>query len=256
MSSPRVKFLLRETGKSGKIRFDLCQFFSGNYFMSGSVPFARFVAVGVLLLAVLFGWTIPGCRFLNARRTTYSSFEAEQLSRENAQNPLQVRDDLDPYQVWETTVDVVRLYFDRIIDEYPCQRSGETITEGLLRTKPQTGSTCFEPWRRDSVNASERHYATVQSIRRTAKIRVRHANGHYIIHVRVDKELEDLAQPSYAQLPSATFRLDTQIPETTDPIAVQDYNEGWLPQGRDYALEQSILNQLQVRLDALSHAQL
>ncbi|MBQ6107965.1 MAG: hypothetical protein IJK97_07115 [Thermoguttaceae bacterium] len=224
--------------------------------MSGSVPFARFVAVGVLLLAVLFGWTIPGCRFLNARRTTYSSFEAEQLSRENAQNPLQVRGDLDPYQVWETTVDVVRLYFDRIIDEYPCQRSGETITEGLLRTKPQTGSTCFEPWRRDSVNASERHYATVQSIRRTAKIRVRHANGHYIIHVRVDKELEDLAQPSYAQLPSATFRLDTQIPETTDPIAVQDYNEGWLPQGRDYALEQSILNQLQVRLDALSHAQL
>ena len=256
MSSPRVKFLLRETGKSGKIRFDLCQFFSGNYFMSGSVPFARFVAVGVLLLAVLFGWTIPGCRFLNARRTTYSSVEAEQLSRENAQNPLQVRGDLDPYQVWETTVDVVRLYFDRIIDEYPCQRSGETITEGLLRTKPQTGSTCFEPWRRDSVNASERHYATVQSIRRTAKIRVRHANGHYIIHVRVDKELEDLAQPSYAQLPSATFRLDTQIPETTDPIAVQDYNEGWLPQGRDYALEQSILNQLQVRLDALSHAQL
>lgn len=215
----------------------------------------RFVSAGVLLLAALCVWTLAGCRAFNANRTTYSSFEAGQLGKGNAQNPLLVNGDLDPYLVWETTVDVVRLYFDRVVDEYPCQRSGETITEGLLRTKPQIGATCLEPWRRDSVNASERQYATVQSMRRTAKIRVRHANGNYIIHVRVDKELEDLAQPSHAQLPSATFRLDTQIPETTDPIAVQDYNEGWLPQGRDYALEQSILNQLQLRLDALSHAQ-
>lgn len=223
--------------------------------MSCSATVTRFVSAGAFLLAALCVWTLIGCRAFQANRTTYSSFDASQLSKGNAQNPLLVNGQLDPYQVWETTVDVVRLYFDRVIDEYPCQRSGETITEGLLRTKPQIGATCFEPWRRDSVNVNERQYATVQSMRRTAKVRVRHANGNYIIHVRVDKELEDLAQPSHAQLPSATFRLDTQIPETTDPIAVQDYNEGWLPQGRDYALEQSILNQLQVRLDALSHAQ-
>lgn len=217
------------------------------------LPYTRFLTAGALLLAVVCVWTLAGCRAFNANRASYSSFDANQLSKGNAQNPLQIRGDLDPFQVWETTVDVIRLYFDRIIDEYPCQRSGETITEGLLRTKPQIGATCFEPWRRDSVNVTERQYATVQSMRRTAKVRVRHANGHYIIHVRVDKELEDLAQPSHARLPSATFRLDTQIPETNDPIAVQDYNEGWLPQGRDFALEQSILNQLQLRLDALSH---
>ncbi len=193
---------------------------------------------------------MSGCNSSVLRRAPYSSFEISR-SEVQAQNPLPVRGDLDPFQVWETVVDVARLYFDRIEDEYPCQRNGDTITEGLLRTAPQTGSTCFEPWRRDSASRSERQYATIQSIRKIAKIRVRHTDGKYIIHVRVDRELEDLAKPTFAILPSATFRLDTQVPETDDPIGVQDYHEGWIPKGRDYALEQTILNQLLLRLDAI-----
>ncbi len=190
-----------------------------------------------------------GCASFRTKTSPYSSFGGTTRTQ-NAQNPLIVGD-RDPFQVWETVVDVTRLYFDKIEDEYPCHRNGNAITEGLLKTKPQTASTCFEPWRRDSVNANERQYATIQSVRRTAKIRVRFTDGNYVIHVRVDKELEDMAKPSYSVLPSATFRLDTEIPETNDPIAVQDYNEGWIPLGRDYALEQQILNQLQQRLDAL-----
>lgn len=212
-------------------------------FESRALPGCAALIFCVSLIGIL------GCRSLKVTRSPYSSY-ASSPHNQNAQNPLIARGDLDPFQVWETVVDVVRLYFDRIEDEYPCQRSGEIITEGLLKTKPQVGSTCFELWRRDSVNASERQYATVQSVRRLAKVRVRFTDGNYVIHVRVDRELEDLAQPSYSALPSATFRLDTQIPDTDDPIAVQDYHEGWVPQGRDYALEQSILNQLQMRLDA------
>ncbi|MDO4629498.1 MAG: hypothetical protein Q4C70_09975 [Planctomycetia bacterium] len=213
--------------------------------------FRAFPTLFFATLVIFFVTFFSGCNSAALKRAPYSSFEISR-SDVQAQNPLPVRGDLDPFQVWETVVDVVRLYFDRIEDEYPCQRSGETITEGLLRTVPQTGSTCFEPWRRDSVSRSERQYATVQSVRRIAKIRVRHADGKYIIHVRVDRELEDLAKPTFAVLPSATFRLDTQIPETDDPIGVQDYHEGWIPQGRDYALEQTILNQLQLRLDSIA----
>ena len=206
-----------------------------------------------LFFSVLFLVTFIGCRTLQPRNryADYSSFAGTGSDRNlMVQNPLQVRGDLDPFQVWETVVDVVRLYFDRIENEYPCQRNEQMITEGLLVTKPQTASTCFEPWCRDSATADERQYATIQSVRRLAKIRVRFTDGYYVIHVRVDRELEDLAQPSYAQLPSATFRLDTQIPESDDPIAVQDYHEDWIPQGRDYSLEQSILNQLDVRLNS------
>lgn len=207
----------------------------------------------ILILCIFLSGALPGCRNLQSpnRYADYSTFSGVG-SQQNliVQNPLQVRGDLEPFQVWETVVDVVRLYFDRIQDEYPCQRSDRLITEGMLVTKPQTGSTCFEPWRRDSVTPDERQYATVQSVRRIAKIRVRFTDGYYVVHVRVDRELEDLAQPSYAQLPSATFRLDTQIPESDDPIAVLDYHEGWIPQGRDYSLEQAILNQLDVRLNS------
>lgn len=205
-------------------------------------------------LALLFGASAAcvcgtGCQSMRLNRASYSTFEGSGPSGGNAQNPLEVRGDLEPFQVWETVVDVVRLYFDRIVYEYPCQKRGDIILEGLLETKPQIGSTCFEPWRRDSVTASERQYATVQTIRRTAKVRVRFADGHYLIHVSVKKELEDPAQPLHMRLPSATFRLDTKIDDRKDPIGVQDSHEGWIPQKRDYALEQSILNQIQFRLN-------
>ncbi len=217
--------------------------------VSKAVSFSTLVLLGVTFTIFLVV-SQSGCRSA-LQRAPYSSFEVPR-SEIQAQNPLPIRGDLDPFQVWETVVDVVRLYFDRIEDEYPCQHNGETITEGLLRTVPQIGSTCFEPWRRDSVSGSERQYATVQTVRRIAKIRVRHTDGKYIIHVRVERELEDLAKPIFAVLPSATFRLDTQVPETDDPIGVQDYNEGWIPKGRDFALEQMILNQLQLRLDTIA----
>ena len=154
----------------------------------------------------------------------------------------------DPYQVWETVVDVVRLYFDRIEFDNPCQQVGNVITEGSLKTYPQTAATVFEPWRKDSVTCSDRREATVQSLRRIAEVQVRYTPRGYVISVQVNKELEDLAAPSYAQLPSATFRLDTDVPEVNDPIAVQAYNQGWIPQGRDVALEQRILQQIHMRL--------
>lgn len=202
----------------------------------------------------LFGLTAlsvlgSGCRTMRLKRASYSTYDGGGPVGGNAQNPLEVRGDLDPFQVWETVVDVVRLYFDRIAYEYPCQRRGNNVMEGLLETHPQIGSTCLEPWRRDSVTADERQYATVQTVRRIAKVRVRFADGRYIIHVSIKKELEDLQKPQHMRLPSATFRLDTKIEDREDPIGVQDSHEGWIPQKRDYVLEQSILNQIQFRLN-------
>lgn len=190
---------------------------------------------------------LAGCQSFPSRQTApYASYVPPEAVS-SVSNPLTVAGK-DPYQVWETVVDVIRLYFDRIENEYPCQKNGEVITEGLLRTYPQIGATIFEPWRRDTVNMEERRESTVQTMRRIASVRVRHVGTGYTIDVRVEKELEDLAKPSMAQLPSATFRLDTHLPQVDDPIAVQGYHRGWIPQGRDTALEQEILCQLQMRL--------
>ena len=155
---------------------------------------------------------------------------------------------MDPYVLWETVVDVTRLYFWRIRSEYPPQQPGDMVTEGLLVTWPQVGATYLEPWRRDSVTDEERKEATMQSIRRTAQIRIRPVAEGYVIDVRVIKELENLVAPSKSRLPSAVFRQDSDVPDIQDPIAVQDYHVGWIPRGRDAALEQEILLQLQARL--------
>ncbi|MDO4585041.1 MAG: hypothetical protein Q4D62_13165 [Planctomycetia bacterium] len=190
---------------------------------------------------------LAGCQPFPSQKTApYASYVPTERGAVVA-NPMTVSGG-DPYVVWETVVDVIRLYFDRIENEYPCQRNGEVITEGLLKTYPQIGATLLEPWRRDTVNMEERRESTVQTMRRIASVRVRHVGNGYTIDVRVEKELEDLAKPSMAQLPSATFRLDTQLPPVDDPIAVQGYHRGWIPQGRDTALEQEILCQLQMRL--------
>lgn len=188
---------------------------------------------------------LPGCRG-GGQQAPYGSYVPQMQSR-NVQNPLAVPGN-DPYAVWETVVDVVRLYFSRIQEEIPCQRNGEMMTEGLLVTHPQVGATLLEPWRRDSVTPEERKEATMQSVRRVARVRVRPTAHGYMLEVRVNKELEDMAAPSMSRLPSATFRLDTELPETHDPISVQDYRVGWIPLGRDVELEREILLQLQTRL--------
>ena len=208
-------------------------------------PSEKVMGMRISIIATLL--LLAGCQSFSSRQTTpYSSYVPTETVSAVA-NPLTIPGG-DPYQVWETVVDVVRLYFDRIENEYPCQRNGEVITEGLLKTYPQIGATIFEPWRRDTVNMEERQESTVQTMRRIASIRVRYVGQGYAVDVRVEKELEDLAKPSMAQLPSATFRLDTQLPPVNDPIAVQGYHKGWIPQGRDTALEQEILRQLQMRL--------
>ena len=208
-----------------------------------------------LVFSLVLTLTQTGCQNISwyrpepqADRTPYSSFVSPgQVPA--VSNPLQVGE-MDSYILWETVVDVVRLYFDKVANEFPCQRTGDVFSEGYLETYPQTASTVFEPWRRDSVNLQERRLATVQSMRRIARVRVRHNDscGGFLITVQVNKELEDLENPSYAKLPSATFRMDTNEPEVHDPIAVQAEHAGWIPQGRDTALETEILRQISQRL--------
>ncbi|MDO4550374.1 MAG: hypothetical protein Q4C96_03885 [Planctomycetia bacterium] len=208
----------------------------------------RFSAFNLSVFTFFIILSLPpliGCRD-NVIRTPYASYISPTETR-LIQNPTTFHAP-DPYILWETLVDVVRLYFWDIQEEYPCQRNGGLITEGLLVTYPQVGATCLEPWRRDSVTHEERKEATLQSIRRTARIRVRPVDGGYSVEIRVFKELEDLVSPSKTRLPSATFRLDTELPDVHDPIAVTDYRAGWIPKGRDEALEHEMLLQLQARL--------
>jgi hypothetical protein len=144
---------------------------------------------------------------------------------------------------WETVVDVVDDHF-KIQEEEPVRRVGDVVTEGRLDTFWAVGSTVFEPWRRDSANAYEKLESTLQSIRRRATVRVRPAQGGYLVDVAVFKELEDAARPMHASAGAATFRNDSSLTRVVDVVGEQEVNEGWISLGRDTALEQRMIQQL------------
>ncbi|MFH1922801.1 MAG: hypothetical protein ABIP48_23300 [Planctomycetota bacterium] len=149
---------------------------------------------------------------------------------------------------WETVVDVVDDYF-KIEREEPVRLLGNVLTEGRLETFPEVGSTCFEPWRHDSVGSYEKLQSTLQSIRRTATVRVIPApdqNG-YLVDVAVFKELEDVVQPAHTTAGGATFRYDSSLTRVVSPVGEQAINEDWIPKGRDTSLEQRIIGQLLAR---------
>ncbi len=157
----------------------------------------------------------------------------------------------DPQQLWETVADVVDDYF-RIEREVPVRPIGSTFTEGRLDTYPEVASTILEPWRHDSADTYEKIESTLQSIRRRAQVRVTPVREGYWMDVAVFKELEDVTRPAHASAGSATFRNDSSLTRVVNPLGEQDIHAGWIPMGRDRALEQRILAQLQERLGLIA----
>ncbi len=151
-----------------------------------------------------------------------------------------------PEAVWETLVDVIDDYFP-IDHEDPIRCEGCVFTEGRIDTRPVIGATLLEPWRPDSASYEERLEATLQSIRRRAIVRVVPCGEGYQVEVAVFKQLEDVIRPEHADAGAATFRYDDSLERVVNPILEEPIDAGWIPQGRDFVLEQRILGHLRSR---------
>jgi hypothetical protein len=168
-------------------------------------------------------------------------------------NPVLVTS-MDRDLVWETVADVVDDYF-RIDREERPKLIGDLLTEGRLDTYPRSGSTIFEPWNYDSATPYERLESTLQSIRRTAMVRVIPAQGGFQVEVQVMKELENVSRPETGAVSLANpgaLRNDDSLQRVTSPVAGGSQTLGWIPQGRDLALEQEMLAQIQARLGSVA----
>ena len=214
-----------------------------------------------LLLAVSFG-----CKF-GPSAPGYAPGTVPLQPQVVLQNPTLVPV-TDTELAWNQIVDVVDDYF-KIEREVRPRQAGEVMTEGRIDTYPRVGSTVFEPWNRDSVDLYERLESTLQSIRRQAFVAVRPASGGFLVDVAVMKELEDLEQPERATAGAAIFRHDNSpnqseaqatsgddrrenLGEQPRPVTGQTAIAGWIPLGRDTALEQEMIAQLQARFGQLS----
>jgi hypothetical protein len=170
------------------------------------------------------------------------------------ENPLRVPI-ANPDFVWQAVADVATDYF-RIDREEPVRMLGSTpregFTEGFLETFPKTGATLLEPWDYDSVTGYDRLECTLQSIRRRAVVRIVPIDpaqgGGFWVDLAVFKELENLKQPQQSTASDSTFPYAVTLSRVTNPDRKRDPGQGWIPQGRDFGLEQRMLGQLLFRL--------
>ena len=156
---------------------------------------------------------------------------------------------LDRDLLWDQLVDVVDDYF-KVLREERVRLEGDMLTEGIIDTYPRSGSTILEPWNRDSATPYERLESTLQSIRRRAIVHVIPAEGGYLVDVQVYKELEDVVRPDMPSAGAADLSNDNSLRRNATPVGGQQPTLGWIPLGRDVALEQEMLGQIQARFMA------
>lgn len=175
----------------------------------------------------------------------------ENYLREEAQLPKLENPLVVPVQdrnlLWNILVDTLEDYFV-IRHEEQIQLVGNTLTEGYLQTAHADAATMLEPWRTDNARGYDQFHATLQTIRRQAEVHVRPSREGYRIELIVHKLQEDLAQPEHATVGGVTLRHSATHSRPRDRGIVTTERLGWMPAGRDTALEQHILNDLQLRM--------
>lgn len=205
-----------------------------------------------LLLTLAFAWA-GGAIFLSGCTSMLGGVDQSAMYGAPAgaiENPLFLPP-LDQEFVWNQLVDAVDDHF-RIEREERVRLIGGILTEGRIDTFPTPGGTLLEPWRGDSASAYERLHATLQSIRRRATVRLIPTEGGSLVDVVVQKELEDLDKPEHATAGNGTLRHDGTLVRGEGPPGRFSATLGWIPIGRDVALEQKILNDIRCRLNVPS----
>lgn len=140
-------------------------------------------------------------------------------------------------EVFDQTVDILDDYFELLPpDPY----------DGRIVTKPRIAPGYEQFWKPGNPDTRGRLLATFQTIRQTAVAEIRAGErGGILVHVVVDRELEDLARPTQARVGNAVFQdsptVDRQL-EVVGGEATADHT--WFKVGRDYALEQQILHRI------------
>lgn len=186
---------------------------------------------------------VTGCRM-------FSYDPSPNLMGQNpVQNPM-IIPMMDRWLVMEQVSDEVDNYF-KIYREERIRVLEGIMSEGWIETHPEIGGSIAEPWKKSSMPGFARLHATLQTVRRFAKVRVIPSGNSYQIDVKVFQELEDLKQPVGATA-RGQLRFDNSIDRNQNDPWVKKQAEGWIPMGRDVALEQLILRNIQNRLSQIA----
>jgi hypothetical protein len=167
------------------------------------------------------------------------------------ENPVFVRPDKVPMQdnplyVPQGPLSYAKL-FDKVLDivddfwevAYPNRY------EGRIETFPAIAPGLEQPWKPGSPDFYQRLLAYFQTIRHRCIVLITTADdGGYFIEVKVLKELEDLPMPIRATAGMASFRNPSTVERQFEVIEPGVYELNWIPIGRDYKLEQVLLQKI------------
>jgi hypothetical protein len=138
--------------------------------------------------------------------------------------------------------------FEKVLDvigDYNFEIAYSNRYDGRIETFPKISPGLGQPWKGGSPDFHQRLVATFQSIRHRAIVLISPANdGGYFIDVKVYKELLDTPRPQRATAGAAVFRSDPTLERQYEVVEADQFENGWVPIGRDCLLEQSILEQL------------
>lgn len=196
-------------------------------------------------IALLIVCSAVGCRAFRRPTPSPQQQQAQPVSQE-IQNPIQIPL-LDRFLVMDEISDEIDDYF-RIAREEQIRTVNNVMTEGWIETWPRIGSGILEPWHHDSTRGFEKLHASLQTVRRQAKVRVIPSGDSYLIDVKVFKELEDNPNPVRSAVRGKYLRHDTALDIGLEDNFDRSRNDGWISMGRDTSLEQRILRNLVNRL--------
>jgi len=160
-----------------------------------------------------------------------------QAAPATASNPIQISG-TNQDVVWERVVDTIHSY------KFPIAR--ENKLDGRIETEYKVGANLLEPWHGDSVGFDSRLESSLQSIRRRVFVSVTPIEGGYLLGIEAFKEIEDVHNQTSSAPGGATFQQELSLRRDLNLVQERSNPSGWIPLGRDPALEQDILESLQV----------
>lgn len=198
------------------------------------------------VLALLIGGTAigiagSGCNLME--RTTLSVPSIPLNKKTVLSNPLVIPTQ-DSEFLWNQIIDTIEDYFDRNRSEIRPVRDGVQWIEGRIETYPQISATYLEPWRKDALEGFQRLQSSLQTMRRTAIIRITPVNEGFSVAIEVVKEIEDVNRSQLSSDGSASTRHDGSIVRTDPNLLGAPITQGWIRQENDTDLEQRLLREI------------
>lgn len=145
----------------------------------------------------------------------------------------------ESYQaLWESAADTLRQHYFRL--------DRQDRTAGVITTFPETSANWFELWRPQPEPAYAWAEANTKTMQRQAKVHIRPTPeaGAYDVDVEVQQFQYSLQERQVDNSAAAMRLFSSAAPVTSGRMLRPEESSHWIPQGRDAALEQRLLNRI------------